>query len=105
MSSVQGNRLLLELEQIRRDINREIINAAIPELHLDAIKPIITMASRARLAYLQELIGMTRLDAETPSYDQIQQLARRRETYDELRAAVNALETAIDRDYVDVSGD
>ena len=39
-----------------------------------------------------------------PSYEQVQKLARERETYEELRAAVNALETAIDRGYLDVLG-
>ncbi|GAB5412822.1 MAG: hypothetical protein Cons2KO_04250 [Congregibacter sp.] len=103
MSDKQSNRLLLELEKMRRDINREIMNPAIPELKVDALRPIITMAARARLAYLQELIDISKLSPEMPSHEQINMLARQREAYEELRAAVNAFETAIDRGYLDVS--
>lgn len=104
MSDKNSNRLLLELEKIRRDVNRQIMNPEIPELSVDDMRPVITMASRARLAYLQELIDIARLDPDMPSHEQISMLARQREAYEELRAAVNALETAIDRGYLDVTG-
>jgi len=104
MSTVDHNRLLLELEKIRRDVNREILNPAIPELSVEDFKPIVTMGARARLAYIRELLDIARLDPEMPSYDQIQMLKRQRETYDEIRAAVNALEAAIDQGYLDVRG-
>jgi hypothetical protein len=102
VSNNQNSRLLLELEKIRRDVNREIMNPAIPELGIEDFKPIVTMAARARLAYLQELVDIVRLDPEMPSHEQITMLARKRERYDELRMAVNALETAIERGYLDV---
>ncbi|WOJ94715.1 hypothetical protein R0135_05990 [Congregibacter variabilis] len=104
MTGQDSNRLLLELEKIRRDVNREIMNPAIPELSVDAIRPVITMAARARLSYLQELIDISKISPEMPSHEQISMLARQREAYEELRAAVNALETAIDRGYLDVRG-
>jgi hypothetical protein len=104
MSTPESNRLLLELEKIRRDINRDILNPAIPELSIDDIKPVVTMAARARLAYLKELMDIADLDPEMPSHEQVQMLGRQRETYEELRAAVNALETAIERGYLDVIG-
>ncbi|MEO1081849.1 MAG: hypothetical protein AAFY29_19990 [Pseudomonadota bacterium] len=103
MANSQSNRLLLELEKIRRDVNREIMNPAIPTLSVDDLRPIVTMAARARLSYLQELMDITRLDPEMPSHEQITMLARQRETYEELRQAVNALETAIERGYLDVA--
>ncbi|WP_439101794.1 hypothetical protein [Congregibacter sp.] len=104
MPGKESKRLLLELEKIRRDVNREIMNPAIPELSVEDIRPVITMASRARLSYLQELIDISKISREIPSHEQISMLARRREAYEELRAAVNALETAIDRGYLDVIG-
>jgi hypothetical protein len=104
MTEKDSNRLLLELEKIRRDVNREIMNPSIPELSVDSIQPVITMAARARLSYLQELIEIAKISPDTPSHEQIAMLARRREAYDELRAAVNALETAINRGYLDVIG-
>ena len=104
MTGKDSKRLLLELEKIRRDINREIMNPVIPELSLASMRPLITLAARARLAYLQALMDLAKQPPETPSQEQITLLGRRRETYEELRAAVNALETAIDRGYLDVVG-
>jgi hypothetical protein len=104
MTGLDSNRLLLELEKIRRGINREIMNPAIPELNVDSLRPIITMAARARLSYLQELIDIAKISPDMPSHEQITMLARQREAYEELRAAVNALETAIERGYLDVVG-
>lgn len=104
MSDTDSNRLLLELEKLRRDINRDIMNPAIPCLSVDDMRPIITMAARARLSYLQELIDIAKLSPEMPSHEQISLLSQQRERYEELRAAVNALETAIDRGYLDVTG-
>lgn len=103
MSDKQSNRLLLELEKMRRDVNRDIMNPAIPELTVEDIRPVVTMASRARLAYLQELLDIAKLSPEMPSHEQIAMLAKQREAYEELRAAVNAFEAAIDRGYLDVS--
>jgi len=104
MTGKDSNRLLLELEKIRRDVNRDIMNPAIPELSVESMRPVITMAARARLAYLQELMDISKMSPELPSHEQISLLARQREAYEELRAAVNALETAIDRGYLDVTG-
>ncbi|MDA8962116.1 hypothetical protein N9H37_02040 [Congregibacter sp.] len=104
MTGKESNRLLLELEKLRRDINREIMNPAIPQLSVESIRPVITMAARARLSYLQELIDISKISPDMPSHEQISMLARQREAYEELRSAVNALETAIDRGYLDVTG-
>jgi hypothetical protein len=104
VSATDSNRLLLELERLRREVNREIMNPAIPELSLDDIRPVVTMAARARLAYIRELMDIASLDPEMPSHEQVQMLGQQRETYEELRAAVNALETAIGRGYLDVVG-
>ncbi|MFK7829352.1 MAG: hypothetical protein AB8B57_06185 [Congregibacter sp.] len=104
MVTNQNNRLLLELEKIRRDINREIMNPEISELSVDAIVPIITMTARARLSYLQELITISTLSPQAVSDEQIVKLAQQREAYDELCAAANALEAAIEKGYLDVVG-
>ena len=104
VSDLETNRMLLELEKVRRDINRSIMNPEIKKLSIDDIKPVVTMAAKARLSYIHELMDIARLSPEMPSYEQVQKLARERETYEELRAAVNALETAIDRGYLDVLG-
>lgn len=100
---VENNRLLLELEKFRRDINRGVINPEMPELSLEDLKPVLTMIAHTRASYLRELIDIARLCPESgPSPDQIRHLKHCRDTYEELVAAMNALETAIQRDYLDV---
>lgn len=102
MSELETNRLLLELEKVRRDVNREVMNPEIPELSIADIRPVLELAAKARLSYISELIDIARVSPNMPSYEQIQKLARERESYDELRAAANALETAIERGYLDI---
>lgn len=99
-----NNRLLLELEKIRRDVNREVIHGEIPELSLADIEPIIRMVSKVRLAYIKEFLDIARLDDQLPSGHQVEMLKELRLTYDELVAAADAMETAIQRGYVDVRG-
>ncbi|MCH8552912.1 MAG: hypothetical protein LAT62_13315 [Natronospirillum sp.] len=101
--TVENNRLLLEIEKRRRDINREIMNPQIPELSLEDLDPVLKLAARARLAYVQELMDIASMVGEAgPSIEQIEQLRNLRITYEETRSAVNALETLIQRDYLDV---
>lgn len=100
---IDNNRLLLELEKQRREINRSIINAAIPELSLEALNPLLTMVAQARKNYLCCLTDMANVcQGKAPDSQQIATLRTFRETYDELVSAANALETAIQRDYLDV---
>lgn len=47
---IDNNRLLLELEKHRRDLNRAIINPQIPELSLDDLAPLLKLIARARAA-------------------------------------------------------
>jgi len=101
--SQDNNRLLLELEKQRRDINRDLINPQIPELSLESLEPVLAMIAQARAAYIKELIDIARITGgQAPSPDQIRQLKACRETFDELVTAMNALETVIQRDYLDV---
>lgn len=100
---IDNNRLLMELEKQRREVNRSIINAAIPELSLEALNPLLTMVAQARKNYLCCLTDMANVcQGKAPDSQQIGTLRTFRETYDELVSAANALETAIQRDYLDV---
>lgn len=101
--AIDSNRLLLELEKQRREINRSIINPAIPQLSLEALKPLLNMVAHARKDYLCCLLKMAENgNGHAPSSEQINELRTLRQTYDELVSAANALETAIQRDYLDV---
>lgn len=101
---MDSNRLLMQLEQTRKEINREIINPEIKTLSLSDLEPVVRMVAHARAAYIEELF---RLAAETggkQAPDNIAVLQGLREKYEELVTAANAMETMIKRGYVDVSG-
>ncbi len=101
--STDNNRLLLELDRYRREINREIINPRFPELTLDNLKPMLAMVAHARADYIGQLLELSDSCGEQPpTPEQIAALRRSREAFDELVAAVNALESVISRDYLDV---
>ncbi len=102
--TTDNNRLLLELEKFRREINREVINPQIPTLSLADLKPVLTLVANVRAKYVRTLFEVTeRTQGETPSEADMDELKRCREEFDTLVSAVNALETVIQRDYLDVS--
>lgn len=97
------NRLLLELEGLRKDINRSIINPLVPELGLHDLEPIINMVARARADYVKALIDLAaEVKDAAPSIEQAKELHDRRVVFEELVDAMNALETVIQREYMDV---
>ena len=99
-----NNRLLLELENCIRNANKEIINPAIPDLNLDAIRPVMELVARARASYLNLLFEITAECGDgIPEPKQVIRLANGRKTFEELVEASQALDTAIQRGYLDVS--
>jgi len=105
MTISDSTRLLLALEKLRRDINRDVLNRAVPELHIGDIDPIESLAARTRSVYLRALFDIAHKSPELPSREDIDNLAWQRRSYEELRAAVDVLEEAIDRGYLDVAHD
>lgn len=97
------NRMLIELERMMREINREVINPQFEELATDDLAPALRMVAHARARYIGELFRVARQskDAE-PTDKQLKQLQRRRVRYEELLKGAQALETAIQRGYLDV---
>ena len=101
--NLDNNRLLLLLEQSLRDINREIINPEFEKLKIDDLKPVINLAARARVDYLKELFEISNeFPSSLPPVDRITILKEHRVRYEELVSASQALETAIERNYLDV---
>ncbi|SFB91405.1 hypothetical protein SAMN05660443_0901 [Marinospirillum celere] len=97
------NRMLIELERIRKEINREVINPLVPELALADLSPLLTMVANARADYVKALLDLAQAtEGEAPSIDQVHQLRDRRLIFEELVTATNALETVIQREYMDV---
>ena len=99
--SHSARRLLLELEQRRREINRNTINPEIRELTLQELEPIVSAVAQMRAAYVQTLFDIVEQGDNPPSREDIERLRERRTAFDEFVCAVNALETMIERGYVD----
>ena len=96
-------RLLLAFEQQLREINRETLNPMVEELTTEQLAPVIHMVAVARGNYLKTLIDTAKqTSGEMPSDSQIKELQKYRVRYDELVSAAKALETAIQRGYLDV---
>ena len=95
-------RQLLELEQQRRLINRQTINADISLSGIEDIDPILRMVAQVRASYLKALFDLARENDGLPTPVQIETLRDLRESYDELVNASNALETALERGYIDL---
>ncbi|OOZ37248.1 hypothetical protein [Solemya velesiana gill symbiont] len=103
--NIDNNRLLLEIDKTIRELNRDIINPQIPQLMLDDLTPVMKLVARSRAMYLKELFDIANIAGDgLPSPDQIRQLREMRESYEELVAGAQALETAIQRGYLDVHG-
>jgi hypothetical protein len=100
-----SNRLLMELERVMRSINHEVINPQINELSIDDLRPVLGMVAHARARYLKALFALGANEAgieERPSQAQFEDLRALRAEYDELINGARALETAIQRGYLDV---
>ncbi len=97
------NRLLLEMERRMRSMNRELIKPKIKELTVDDMHPVLCLVAHARARYLKALfdIGAGVQDG-MPSDSQFTELKKPRVEYDELVDGAKALETAIQRGYIDV---
>lgn len=99
-----SSRLLLEIENIIRVSNNEVLNPMIPELNTEKLKPVMEMVARARGEYLNALFKVTEENAETiPSADEIRVLASHRLKYEELVHGSQALCAAIERGYLDIA--
>ena len=97
------NRLLMELERTMRAVNREVINPQIKELSIEDMRPALCMVANARARYLKAFFELgAGTDGHQPTDTQLEELTRLRNEYSELAEASKALETAIQRGYIDV---
>ncbi len=101
------SRLRLAFEQHMREINRETLNPLIDELSLEDLEPMQHLVAQARGNYLTaflEIAGSVE-PGQMPDDTEIKKLHQHRVRYDELLAAAQALETAIQPGYLDVTFD
>ena len=66
----------------------------------------MAMVAKTRAIYLQELFGLAGSgETDVPDAGQIEKLRTLRQTYEEMVAGTQAIETAIQRGYLDVKPD
>lgn len=103
--SVESNRLLLLIDRELREINHRVIHKEFKKLTIDDLKPSLDLVARARADYLKDLFDIAKEFPDSlPPADRVETLKEHRIRYDELVAASKAMETAIERSYLDVSG-
>lgn len=98
-----SNRVLFMMETALKQANREILDPMVPELTPESIKPIVEATARVRGEYLLALFHAAEtMSSGNISLEKINHLRQLRVAYDELSAAYQALETAIERGYLTV---
>ena len=101
--SQETNRLLMEVERIRREINHELINPGIKALTIDGLEPVLRLVANARARYLKTWFDLgDKARDRPPLAEELAELTRLRTEYEELVKAAQAMETAIQRGYLDV---
>ena len=78
-------------------------NPEVQALTIEDLRPVLCLVASARRRYLQNPLRLgAAVEAGHPDDGQLEDLARRRREFEELAAAAKALETAIQRGYLDV---
>lgn len=99
------NRLLIQFEQLLKTTNKEFINPKIDELCIKDLHPIVSLVARSRANYLEHLYELCKKyegSDEYPSPDELQKLRAHRLRFEELSDGAKALETSIQRGYLDL---
>ena len=103
MAIQSSKRLLLELDKHRKELNTSVISSKVDELNIEKLKPVVDMVARSRAAYIAALLDLSNSKSESsPTIKEMDELTERRKEFEELVAAANALEVAIEREYVDI---
>ena len=105
MAIQSSQRLLLELDKYRKYVNTTVISSKVDELNIEKLKPVVDMVARSRAAYIGALMDLSNSKSESsPTIKEMDELKERRKEFEELVAAANALEVAIEREYIDIIG-
>lgn len=102
--ATENRRLLIAIDAEIREINRATINPLFEELKLSDLTPVIKIVAKARANYLRALYDIAlKSPDDQPNTADIDRLADLRHIYEELVKGTQALETAIEREYLDVA--
>lgn len=101
---IENKRLLIELERIMKEVNRETLNPLFSELTPGDILPIMEMVAKARGSYIKELFKLSKLSnqGQQLNAELVKDLRFSRLIFDELVEAYQALDIAIEHGYLDV---
>lgn len=99
---MEHRRLLLDFGRNLREINREIINPVVDALNLEDLDPLMRMVAHARADYLKALFALAAQTGGNAAPEDVAELAQAKAVFEELIAAVSALESMIKRGYIDV---
>ena len=103
-SDIEILRFTRDMEQSIAVANREIIHPLIPDITRESVLPLAISVARLRALYLQAAFKMSAENrGDTPNQQEIDELRRHREMYEEARLAFDALIHAIERGYVDLA--
>ncbi|MDA0662590.1 MAG: hypothetical protein O3B08_07125 [Proteobacteria bacterium] len=101
--TARQKRFLMEVEQGVRDTNQDVIHQRIPPVTAANFLPFANSVARLRARYLEAAFRFTAKHSDDPiNDDEVAELRRHRELYEEARDAFEALRHAIDRGYVDI---
>jgi hypothetical protein len=96
-------RYFSETEQGIRIANQEVIHGKIPELDQDRALAFAVSVARLRASYLQAALEVCcSPEGNEPDKAAIEGLRRKRERFEEARAAYDALRHAIEVGYIDI---
>ncbi len=100
------NRLIMQFEQLMKTANREQINPKIDELTIENLNPIVNLVARSRAEYIEQLYSLCKKyedKEEFPSTEEMQKLRAYRLRFEELADGSKAIETSIQRGYLDLT--
>ncbi len=92
----------LEMDQLLRKINAEVIHKHVPDISIESLEPFFRLVAEARGTYIKSLLAVTSGVDGLPSEEQVNEFALLRRTYDELIHGAQEIETIISRGYIDV---
>jgi len=97
-------RFLLEVEQGIRLANREVLHNKIPPINSESVLSFAVAVAKVRAEYLEFAFAFTeKQKAEPITETEINELQKYRKTYEEARAAFDALKHAIEVGYIDLA--
>ncbi|MEG3619530.1 hypothetical protein V5T82_13775 [Magnetovibrio sp. PR-2] len=102
-NEVLSRDFVTRLKKYTREKNREVIDPLIPELTLDAFEELVDLTAKVRGAYLKQFFYIAEhTEGDFPKGEELKKLQGMREVYEEMIAAHQALETAVERGYLTV---